>query len=117
MKIILCPVGGLDTDVVYTKIGNAISVNGEVFDFSRMGDGDLLPSDAVMSKMFVGMIEHKEGDLVITLVLPTPPNYSPEQAFPEPLLNVQDGVIPLPQPLPDPEPEDELEIEGELRDE
>lgn len=99
MKVILSPQRRDDTLIV-TKRGDMLVVNGELFNFSRIEEGDLLPRTAISSEWFAGDVERVDGELVITLLLPNPWNYSPEQAFPEPLLNVLDGPVTLPQPLP-----------------
>ena len=101
MNIILSPVG-MDQGVVYEKRGDVLVVNGVAFDFSRMKDGDTLPASAISSPMFTETVERIGSQLHMTLILPNPRNYSPEQAFPEPLYDVPDGVIQLPQPLPEP---------------
>lgn len=99
MIIILSPQGRPD-EPVYIKTGDAISVNGELFDFSRVGEGDTLPRNAIYSDWFDGDVERINGELVLTLSSPFPQNYSPEQAFPTPVKMIGDGPIPLPKPLP-----------------
>lgn len=107
MKIIFSPVRS-DDSLALSKSGSALTINGEAFDFSRMSEGDVLPARAILSPWFLADVEHTAGGLVITLRLPIPANYSQEQAFPEPLLDVQDGVVPMPQPLPEPTPSMEI---------
>ncbi|QOI04620.1 hypothetical protein [Pseudomonas savastanoi] len=82
------------------KFGNSLSINGELFDFSRMVDGDTLPRDAIKSQWFHGDVEMNEGQLSVLIMLPNPYNYSPEQAFPVPMNDVPDGEVILPKPLP-----------------
>jgi hypothetical protein len=106
MKIILSPQRRDEALTVY-KQGDVLTVNGEEFDFSTMVEGDMLPAEAISSIWFVDKVERVEGELVITLLLPIPHNYSPEQAFPAPLLNVPDGEVMFPQPLPE-VPEEEV---------
>lgn len=91
----------MDQGVVYEKRGDILVVNGVAFDFSRMKDGDILPASAISSPMFTETVERIGSHLHMTLILPNPRNYSPEQAFPEPLYDVSDGVIQLPRPLPE----------------
>ncbi|MFK9081943.1 hypothetical protein [Pseudomonas neuropathica] len=81
------------------KQGSALVLNGEVFDFSPMAAGDTLPAAAINSEWFDGAVAHVGGELVVTLILPNPWNYSREQAFPVPLLNVPDGPVVFPLPL------------------
>jgi hypothetical protein len=99
MKIVLSPQRRDDT-LELSRSGAVLTVNGEAFDFSQMGAGDTLPAAAIRSSWFTGEVSNIAGELELTLLLPLPVNFSPEQAFPEPLLNVQDGPVALPQPLP-----------------
>jgi hypothetical protein len=101
MIIKLSPVR-TDKTLTVIKSGSTLTVNGEIFDFSQMGDGDTLPSSAILSEWFAGDIDKAGGELTLTLFFPNPWNYSPEQAFPVDLLNVPDGPVIFPQPLPDP---------------
>jgi hypothetical protein len=97
MKIILSPKGNLP-DVEVSKLGNSLTINGELFDFSQMSEGDTLPREAILSNWFDGDTIVTDGELILTMVLPLPWNYSQEQAFPEPLLNVPDGPVLLALP-------------------
>jgi hypothetical protein len=81
------------------KQGRILTVNGETFDFSPMGDGDTLPGSAISSEWFVGGVDTVGGELMLTLILPIPWNYSPEQASPVDLVNVPDGSVAFPLPL------------------
>lgn len=102
MKINLSP-QRRDDSLDITRAGGVITLNGEKFDFSQMADGDTLPASAVNSPWFVGQVDNVAGELELTLILPLPSNYSPEQAFPEPLSITADGPVALPQPLTAPE--------------
>lgn len=99
MRIKLSPVFGGDTLVV-VKNGSALTINGKIFDLSPMADGDTLPFGAITSTWFPTDVEHFGGELVVTLRLPNPWNYSPEQAFPVDLVDVPDGRVALPLCLP-----------------
>ncbi|WP_236188118.1 hypothetical protein [Pseudomonas paraglycinae] len=102
MKIILSPQRREDS-LVLRKLGDQLTVNGEVFDFSRLGDGDTLPEGAIQSEWFVGDVTREQGELTLRLLLPIPAYYSPAQAYPEDLVEVPDGEVALPQPLSQPE--------------
>lgn len=102
MKIILSPQRRDDTLDLFVS-GHVLTVNGEEFDFSRMLDGDTLPASAIVSQWFVGQVDNIAGSLELTVILPLPVNYSQEQAFPVPLVDVPDGPVALPQPLPAPD--------------
>ncbi|AMT88419.1 hypothetical protein [Pseudomonas koreensis] len=101
-----------DDSLEVVRAGNSLVINGETFDFSRMSDGDTLPSSAIKSEWFVGDVNKEEGELTLTLILPNPWNYSPEQAFPVPLHDVPDGLIEFPAPLPEVPSETVSEVQG-----
>lgn len=89
-----------DDQFTVIRSGSILTVNGEAFDFSRMGDGDTLPRSAIQSEWFAGDIDKDNGELTLTLLLPNPWNYSPEQAFPVDLVDIPEGQVIFPQPLP-----------------
>lgn len=85
------------------KSGSVLIVNGEPFDFSHMDSGDTLPRAAIVSEWFANDVENIGGELVVTLILPNPHNYSLQQAFPADLVDVPNGQVEFPKPLPSPE--------------
>lgn len=96
MQIILSPQQREGT-LMLQKEGDVLAVNGEMFDFSPMGPGDTLPVAAITSTWFVADVERTTaGELVLTVRLPIGADPTHEQAYPEPLLNVADGPVPLP---------------------
>jgi len=89
--------------LVAVKDGRKLILNGVVFDFSPMREGDTLPRSAIESEWFAPQsecVQLVDGELVLMLTLPIPDNYSQEQAFPSDLINVPDGIVAFPQPLP-----------------
>ena len=96
-----------DDMLTVSKSGDVLVVNGETFDFSKVGEGDTLPLAAIKSMWFSGDVSRTDGELSLTLLFPNPWNYSPEQAFPAPLQGVPDGAIALPKPLPSDPPTEE----------
>ncbi|KVV01747.1 MULTISPECIES: hypothetical protein [unclassified Pseudomonas] len=106
--------GGIRADASLTleKKGDALIVNGELFDFSRIEEGDSLPDTALMSKVnrhfFLSPITRVDGQLTLVLMLPYGEGASSAQVFPEPIVIDLDGEIRLPQPdkiiAPDPLP-------------
>ncbi|MBU6957214.1 hypothetical protein KRR23_05610 [Pseudomonas sp. CVAP len=100
MRIKLSPDANIGIELYMIKAGDALSVNGEYFDFSPMGSGDTLPVSAITSAWFRSDVEKMDdGELIITIALPNGSNASPEQKFPEDLVSVPDGPVVLPQPL------------------
>lgn len=100
MRIKLEPQRRGDT-LVIVKSGKVLTVNGEVFDLTRMADGDTLPRQAFASEWFVGDVTQTNGELSLAILFPNPWNYSQEQAFPVDLVGVPDGRVVFPPPLPD----------------
>ena len=90
-----------DETLEVVRDGLILTVNGEDFDFTSMLEGSTLPLAAIASDWFAGDVDMQGGELTLTLLLPLPANYSQEQAFPKPLLDVPDGLVIFPQPLPD----------------
>lgn len=104
MRIYLSP-RRMDETLGVIRAGQVLTVNGIAFNFSKVGDGDTLPLAAIKSNWFAGDVSRIDGELELTLILPLPINFSPEQAFPVPLENVPDGPVVFPGPLPEPEAE------------
>lgn len=86
-----------DESLELIKFGSILLVNGESFDFGVMQDGDTLPFQAVSSDWFVGDINKVGDELIFVIKYPIKPNFSYEQAFPEDLVNVPDGVVQFPK--------------------
>ncbi len=101
MHIILSPVR-LDETLHATLAGDALTLNGETFDFSQMPEGGTLPAEAIASDWIPGPVSRIDGELHLTLRLPHGPNPSRKVAFPEPVTVTQDGPIALPfDPVPE----------------
>lgn len=84
-----------DDQLIVSKAGDILTVNGEQFDFSGLPDGATVPS--VPSLWIVGPVECIDGEIHLTLILPHGPNPSPTIAFPEPVTVTEDGLIAIPQ--------------------
>lgn len=95
MRIQFSPVR-IDGTITVTKAGDKLTVNRRVFDFSVVPDGATLPADAIDSEWFAGPVERINGELVVTLRLPHGPDAPEHVRFPQPLENVQDGIVPIP---------------------
>lgn len=89
-----------DDTLEVLKSADTLTLNGEIFDFSRMADGDTLPVAAFNTVWMAGDVDKENGELMVNLLLPLPQNYSQAQAYPFPIVNVPDGAVALPQPLP-----------------
>lgn len=96
MRIKLSPQRRDDT-LSISKVGNALVINSEVYDFSVMKNGDRLPASAVKCEYIVGEISFNNDELEIEIILPLPENYTYEQAYPKDIYFNGDGKIPLPE--------------------
>jgi len=78
-----------------SKSGDVLTINGKVFDFSVVGEGDDLPEVAIVESDFVeGITTRVDGRLHITLRLPYSRGGHVEA--PPPLIDPSDGVLALP---------------------
>lgn len=80
-----------------SKQGDALTINGELFDFSPLTDGSVLPAVAVGSDFVIGNVHRKDGQLNITLLLPILFDAPPSATFPAPIINPPDGDINFPE--------------------
>lgn len=76
--------------------GDRLRINGALFNFNTMNDGDVIPAGVAPSDWIVGPIEKIDGEVRITLILPHGPNASQPVAFPEPITVTADGPIAVP---------------------
>lgn len=83
--------------IAIERLGDVLTVSGEVFDFTQLPEGATLPAEAVGSDYFVGTVERISGELHLTLRLPHGPNPSHAVAFPQPITVTADGPVELPQ--------------------
>lgn len=88
-----------DEDVVISKQGDRLTINGEEFDFSAIPEGALLPASAVKSEFISSArpIERLNGEIHLTLRIPHKENASKERRFLEPIVDAPNGFLELPQ--------------------
>lgn len=77
--------------------GDRLRINGELFNFNPLEDGDTIPAGEIPCEWIVGPVERIEGELHLTLILPHGPSPSRAVAFPEPITVTEDGPINLPE--------------------
>jgi hypothetical protein len=95
MKINLSPQRRDDTLTV-VKQGDVLTINATEYDFSVIPDGATLPKDATDCEWLASDIERIDGVLNLTLLLPHGANAPMETRFPQPIINPDDGELPLP---------------------
>lgn len=96
MKITLLPQLRSDR---YTleRLGDALVIDGEVFDFAPLAEGETLPLEAIGSPWFGGAgVTRVAGEIEVALVLPHGWNASEAARFPEPIIDPPDGPITVP---------------------
>lgn len=95
-KINLSPVRADETVSTVSKLGAALIINSEEFDFGFLDDGDTLPRSAITSGEIHSDVI-RNGDVIeLTLRLPHGPDAPESVRFPQPILVEQDGPITLP---------------------
>jgi hypothetical protein len=94
-----------DDTLTLEKTGDRLRINGALFNFSPLADGDTVPAGEVPCEWIVGPIERVDGEIHLTLILPHGPIPSQAVAFPEPITITEDGPIAVPHdPAREPEP-------------
>lgn len=104
MRISFSPMRRDDTLTLEKSNGDRLRINGELFNFNTLNDGDVIPAGAVPCEWIVGPVERINGEVRLTLILPHGPSPSHAVAFPDPITVTNDGPIEVPH---DPEPQQE----------
>lgn len=95
MQITLSPARRA-TPLTLERTGDALTINGELFDFTPLPEGATLPREAIASDWFAGPVERIGGVLHLTLVLPHGAKAPQETLFPVPLTLTGNGPVTLP---------------------
>lgn len=90
-----------DTLTLEKTSGDRLRINGELFNFNPLEDGDTIPEGVIPCDWIVGPVERVEGEVHLTLILPHGAEPSQAVAFPETITVTDDGPIDIPH---DPEP-------------
>ena len=77
--------------------GDALTLNGQTFDFTPLAEGASLPSTAIASSWFHGDVRRIEGRLHLTLMLPHGARAPLATRFPQPIQVEADGLLALPR--------------------
>ncbi|MBZ9874971.1 hypothetical protein LB542_29500 [Mesorhizobium sp. BR1-1-9] len=85
-----------DDALVLEKTGDGIRINGELFNFNGLADGDTIKRASIPGDWFAGDVTKTDGEVHIVLTLPHGPNPSQAVAFPEPIVETADGPIAVP---------------------
>lgn len=85
-----------EKNLVVSKKGDTLTINGVSLNFSQLPEGGILPSSAIDSDFVVGDVTRVDGDLKLTLLIPISMDATEEATFPSPLVNPPDGKIKFP---------------------
>ncbi len=95
-KINLSPVRADEIAPAVSKLGAALLINSEEYDFGFLSDGDTLPLSAITSGVIYSDVT-RGGDVIeLTIRLPHSADAPESVRFPQPILVEQDGPITLP---------------------
>ena len=78
------------------RTGDKLTINGTVFDFSQLTEGQTLPREAIDNEFICGDVTRTDGKLIIPILLPHGAEASHEARFPEPITLTTDGQVVLP---------------------
>ena len=77
-------------------IGDRIRINGELFNFDPLNDGDTISAEDVPCEWIVGPVEKVDDEVRLTIRLPHGPNPSQAVAFPDPVTVTAEGPVAIP---------------------
>ena len=98
MKISLTPVR-MDETLTARVMGDVLTVNGLLLDFSTLEEGAVLPPGAVDSDWIRGEVVRVDGEIHLMLALPHGANAPQETRVPAARntpITIVDGLVPLP---------------------
>ncbi|VVM44336.1 hypothetical protein PS623_00420 [Pseudomonas fluorescens] len=85
-----------DSTLQVVKAGEALSVNGVLFDFTNLSPGATLPAAAIASDCFDGPVTRVDGEVVVQLYLPYWADSTEQARFPVDIHQPADGPVRLP---------------------
>lgn len=92
-KIIMQPQYS-DNILTLAKSGNALTINGEKYDFSPLEEGYEIPPEAIDCDWIFGSIKKIDGIIHLTIIMPYNDADAPDHIrFPEPIMLIEDTEI------------------------
>ena len=95
MLINLSPIRS-DNSLEIIRTGDALTINGENFDFTQLTDGATLPNEAIGCECIVSDVNRVNGQIELTILLPLGADASESARFPTPINMTTDGQVVLP---------------------
>lgn len=96
MRITYSPVEGLPAAEMSVE-GETLTINGTDYDFSALGEGEIIPFLTLGEPLIVSDVTRVAGVVEITVILPHGPSAITETRFPDPVEIMTDGPISLPE--------------------
>lgn len=85
-----------DGALLLEKTGDRIRINGELFNFDSLNDGDTIKRGDIPCEFIAGDVTKADGEVRLTLILPCGPNPSQAVGFPADMVVTEDGPIAVP---------------------
>lgn len=95
MRISFSPVRS-DAVLSVFKQGDALTINGVVYDFAQLTEGGTLPADAVGCEWLASDVTRVGTEITLTLLLPHAVDASEAVRFPKPITVYANGAVTLP---------------------
>jgi hypothetical protein len=88
-----------DDTLTLEKTGDRLRINGRLFNFNSLADGDEIPAGDIPCEWILGTVHRIDGEIRLKLILPHGPSPSDAVAFPDPIFVEEDGPISVPHDL------------------
>ena len=85
-----------DGSLVVSVNGDVLTINGVQYDFSPMGEGDVLPASAIDDEKITGDIKRVNGQIELTIILPITHDAPRAACFPEDIVTESANPVILP---------------------
>ena len=86
-----------DNTLTIIKAADTLTINGTVYDFTNLLNGETLPQEAIDCEFICGDVERTNGELIIPILLPLKRGASQLAKFPDPVTINTDGQVVLPR--------------------
>ena len=92
----LAPQVSLRSALTVAVAGETLIVCGDAIDLSPLGEGDILPGEAIDHPSIADKIRREGGVIQVTLLFPIRADAPEAARFPEPITVTADGPVTLP---------------------
>lgn len=92
MRISFSPIRS-DHVHIYDRVGSALVIDGEIFDFAQLPEGGVLPAGAIASDAVCDDVRCDGGTVYLTLQLAHPADAPEALRFPDSITVTEDGPI------------------------